>query len=158
MTNIVQKIILFVATLGLTVLVVSPAAVSADCGNTKTQIISCDSETGVGSINSLISIALTVLTVGIGVVATGALAYAGMIYASAREEQAKVSEAKGLVRNVVIGLLLYMFTVVIINWLVPGGIISGGDSTGDESSQQTGTGSPTPSGTPSQGEVMPQAQ
>ena len=95
----------------------------SECGGTQTQLVSCDSEAGVAAINDLISIALLVLTVIIGVVAVGALAYAGIIYASSKDNQSQVDEAKTLIRNVVVGLLFYVFTIAIINWLVPGGVI-----------------------------------
>jgi predicted permease len=83
---------------------------------------------------------LIVLSIIIGAVAVGTIAYAAIIYASARDEQSKVSEAKTIVRNVMIGLLLYGFTIAIINWLLPGGVI-------DTSSPPPSV-SPSPSSTP----------
>lgn len=102
---------------------VTTAPVFADCGGTKTQLISCSDGAGVGAIGGLIKIAIMVMTILIGVVATGGLAYAAVIYASARDDQEKVSQAKGIIRNVVIGLLLYGFIIAIVNWLIPGGVI-----------------------------------
>lgn len=96
---------------------------SGTCGETKTQFIQCDAETGVGTINELIKIVVNVLTVLIGVVATGGLAYAGVLYASARDNQSQVGSALTIIRNIVIGLFLYGFTIAIINWLIPGGVI-----------------------------------
>lgn len=104
----------------------TPVAVQAadgGCGGTKTQFIKCDSEKGVATINELIKIAVNVLTVLIGIVATGGLAYAGVLYASAQDNQSQVSSAMTIIRNVVIGLVLYGFTIAIINWLIPGGVI-----------------------------------
>lgn len=100
-----------------------PVAAAESCGGTKTQFIACDSESGVGAINDLIRIAVVVLSTLIGVVATGGIAYAAIQYASARDNKAKVEESMTIIRNIVIGLLLYVFTVAIINWLVPGGVI-----------------------------------
>lgn len=93
------------------------------CGNTKTQLIACEGKTGIETIGNLIKITITVLTVLIGITATGGLAYAGLLYASAQDDQSKVTNAINIVRNVVIGIVLYGFTVAIINWLVPGGVI-----------------------------------
>lgn len=102
----------------------APAANSGNqCGTTKTEFIACDSKTGLGTINDLIKIALLVMTIGIGVVAVGGIAYASIIYASARDDQGRVSEARTIIRNIVIGLILYGFTVVIIGWLIPGSVI-----------------------------------
>lgn len=99
------------------------AASSSSCGGTKTQLIACDSSSGVGAIGDLIKIAIMVLTILIGTVAVGGIVYAAILYASARDDQSQVSSAIVIIRNIVIGLLLYGFTIAIINWLVPGGVI-----------------------------------
>lgn len=122
-----------------------------NCGTTKTQLVSCgNAQTGVGTINSLISIGITVLSVMIGVVAVGGLAYAAILYASARDDQSQVSNARTIIRNIVIGIILYVFTIALINWLIPGGVISGGGQT------PTTSDSPSPSITP--GTVTPGQQ
>lgn len=121
---------LLIATLPL---LVAATPVFANCGDTKTQIVSCDSKTGTGSINALISIVISVMTIGIGIVAVGGFAYAGIIYASAHDDQSKVSEAKTIARNIVIGILLYGFTIAIIGWLLPGSVIGGADTSSSPS-------------------------
>jgi hypothetical protein len=93
------------------------------CGTTKTQLITCEGKTGIETVSSLIKLAITVMTILIGIVATGGLAYAGVLYASARDDQTKVAAAMGIIRNIVIGLVMYGFTIGIINWLIPGGVI-----------------------------------
>lgn len=109
------------------VMTVAPAyaadSTAHTCGNTKTEFIACDSKTGLGTIGDMIKIVLIVLSIVIGAAALGTLAYAAILYSSARDEQNKVSEAKTIMWNVVIGLMLYGFTVVVINWLLPGGTI-----------------------------------
>ena len=101
----------------------SSSSSSGECGGTQTHLISCDGEQGVEAIGEVIRILVIVMSILIGIVATGGLAYAGILYASARDNKEKVSEAMGVVRNVVIGLLLYVFTIAIINWLIPGSVI-----------------------------------
>ncbi len=125
----IKKIRLFTATL-VALFVVGSVPVyaatqtsSTTCGTTKTQLIGCSSKTGVGTITDLIKLAVNVMTVIIGIVATGGIAYAAIIYASARDDQNKVSEARAIIRNIVIGIVLYGFTIAIINWLIPGGVI-----------------------------------
>ena len=113
----------FVAVFSFAVAPAPLALAQGKCGDTKTQILSCEGKTGVGTINEMIRIAITVLTVLIGIVATGGIAYAAVLYASARDNQNQVNEAMVMIRNIVIGLVLYGFTVVIINWLIPGGVI-----------------------------------
>ena len=93
------------------------------CGTTKTQLIACDAKTGVGTINELIRITISVLTVLIGIAATGGIAYGALLYASAHDDKSRVSNAITIIRNVVIGILLYAFLIAIVNWLIPGGVI-----------------------------------
>lgn len=130
MIQTMKKIKLYITTLlTLIALVAAPlpafaASSGTTCGETKTGLIGCSAKkSGVQSINDLISIAVSVMTVVIGVVAVAGLAYAGILYASARDNQTQVSQAITIIRNIVIGLVLYGFTIAIINWLIPGGVI-----------------------------------
>ncbi len=124
----IRKLLILVISLTALLAILSPATALAGqaagtCGGTKTQFIRCDSEKGVAAINELIRIAVSVLTVIIGILAVGGISYAGVLYASAQDNQSQVSSAITIVRNIVIGLFLYGFMVVIVNWLVPGGVI-----------------------------------
>lgn len=96
---------------------------STKCGDTQTEFIACDSKTGTGTIGDLIRVALLIMTIGIGIVAVGGIGYASIIYASARDDQSKVSEARTIIRNIVIGLILYGMTLAIMAWLLPGSVI-----------------------------------
>ncbi|MFZ2545321.1 MAG: hypothetical protein WAW80_05065 [Candidatus Saccharimonadales bacterium] len=124
-----NKIQLFIVSfIALFVLIATPiatvdAASGTKCGSTKTQLIGCEGKTGVGSINNLISIAVNVMTVIIGIIAVGGLAYAAILYASARDSESQTGQAITIIRNIVIGILLYGFTIALINWLIPGGVI-----------------------------------
>lgn len=121
----IRKLRLYIMSAFAIFMIAAPVPVSAQesCGGTKTQFIACDSKSGVGTINELIKIAVSVLTVLIGVVATGGIAYAAILYASAQDNQSQVGSAMTIIRNIVIGLVLYGFTIAIINWLIPGGVI-----------------------------------
>ncbi len=121
-----QKILTLIVAAAVVVGVALPSTAAyaeEKCGGTKTQIISCDSKAGVGAINDLIKIVIGVMTLLIGIVATGGIAYAAVLYAGARDNQSQVSQAITIIRNIVIGIVLYGFTIAIINWLIPGGVI-----------------------------------
>ncbi len=99
-------------------------AFAAECGGTKTGLVDCSAKKpGVESINDLISLTISIMTVIIGIVAVGGLAYAAILYASARDNQSQISQAMTIIRNIIIGLVLYGFTIAIVNWLIPGGVI-----------------------------------
>lgn len=102
------------------------AQTNTSCGGTSTRIIKCEIPEGLPAITpikELIRIAVIAMTAVIGVVATGGLAYAATIYSSARDSQAQVDQAKTIIRNIVVGILMYVFMAVLINWLIPGVII-----------------------------------
>ncbi len=121
--KIALSVMALIAPLLLATAPMSPVAAATTCGTTKTQFIGCSSKTGTGTINDLIKIAVIVMTVLIGIAATGGIAYAAILYASARDNQSQVANAQTIIRNIVIGLLLYGFTLAVINWLLPGSVI-----------------------------------
>ncbi len=92
------------------------------CGKAETVLIDCTG-TGEEAIAEILRIAVRILTIIIGIAAVGGLAWASILYSKAQDSEGDTKEAKELIRNIVIGLLLYGFMVVIVNWLVPGGII-----------------------------------
>lgn len=96
----------------------------SQCGSVKTNLIACKKNGPAGqALGDVLKIIISVLTVIIGIAATGGLAWAAILYAKAEDNAGNVSEAKTLIRNIVIGILLYGFMVAIVNWLVPGGVI-----------------------------------
>lgn len=99
-----------------------PDGTGKNCGQAETILVTCEGE-GVQAIGDVLRIIVTVLTALIGVAAVGGLAWASILYAKAEDNQSNVTEARALIRNIVIGILLYGFMVAIVNWLVPGGVI-----------------------------------
>lgn len=95
---------------------------AAGCGQAKTNLLSCDGS-GVSALASVLKIALFILTIIVGIAAVGAIVYAAVLYSAGEDNSSRTSDAKNLIRNVVIGLFVYGFMVAIINWLIPGGVI-----------------------------------
>jgi hypothetical protein len=65
------------------------------------------------------------LTVLVGVGAVAGIAWEALQYARAQDDASMVSNARNRIRDIVIGLVVYIFMIAIINWVVPGGIIGG---------------------------------
>lgn len=102
----------------------NPIGTTSQCGSVTTNLIACRKNGPAGqALGDVLKIIISVLTVIIGIAATGGLAWAAILYAKAEDNASNVSEAKTLIRNIVIGILLYGFMVAIVNWLVPGGVI-----------------------------------
>lgn len=79
-----------------------------------------------------------ILTAGVGIVAVGAIAYAGFLYTTAQGSAEQTKKAIEVIRNAVIGLLLFAGMFAIVNFLVPGGLFSGtAQSTSDASGLRT---------------------
>jgi len=93
------------------------------CGEARVNLLACGEEGGNVALNRLLRIIVVVLSFAVGLAAVGGLAWASVLYAKAQDNESNVSEAKTLIRNIIIGLLLYVFLVALINWLVPGTVV-----------------------------------
>lgn len=92
------------------------------CGNTETTIIGCDPENGESAIITLLKMAINILYMIIGVLAVVMVMIAGGIYATAGDSEDKVKTAKTMIKNTMIGIFLYIFMTMILNFLIPGGV------------------------------------
>lgn len=63
------------------------------------------------------------LSVAVGIVVVGAIIVGGIAYASARDDKAQLAKAIDIIRNAIIGLLLFIGMGAILNTLIPGGIL-----------------------------------
>lgn len=103
----------------------SPVWAAGNCGGVKTNIISCSDENGVLGIISLV---LTILSFGIGALATFGIVIEGIRYMTAQDNMEQIKTAKKRIFQIVVGLLAYAMLWAFVNWLVPGGIFSSGRS------------------------------
>lgn len=100
-----------------------------DCGGVKTSIIKCDQNNTGNSVENngvwgLLLIAVNILTAGVGLVAVGGIIYGAFLYASAEDKSEQVNQAKQIITNVVIGLVLFALMYALLNFLIPGGIFT----------------------------------
>lgn len=65
---------------------------------------------------------LNILTAGVGIAAVGALVYAGILYSSAGGTTDKVTKAKTIITDTVIGIVAYAAMFLALQWLIPGGV------------------------------------
>jgi len=92
------------------------------CGEARVNILGCGDQGGNVALNNVLKIAAIVLSVAVGIAAVGGLAWASILYAQAQDNEGNVAKARELIRDIVIGLLLYVFLAALVNWLVPGGV------------------------------------
>ncbi len=108
------------------------------CGQAKTNLVDCNSGVcsnvsggnggevtgGVPVFECVLKFGISALTVLVGVGAVAGIAWESLQYARAQDDQGTVANARNRIRDIVIGLIVYVFMVAIINWLLPGGVIS----------------------------------
>lgn len=107
--------------------ILGPSALAADCGGIQTAVVDCASakDTTGSPVVAILVMAIQILTGAVGVVAIGALVYAGILYSSASSDAGQVTKAKDIIRNTIIGLILFALMATVLNFLIPGGLFSG---------------------------------
>jgi len=145
---VVAFLILIVGLVGAWGLLPSPAH-AASCGDAETSIISCDAaksgtEAAKDSANNPIIAVLTfvmqILTGAVGIAAVGALIYAGILYSAAGGEAGQVQKAKTLIKDTVIGIICYAGMILILNFVIPGGVFGQQSTTGSGTVPGSGNG------------------
>ncbi len=131
-----QFIVSVMIALGVLVPVISVVVsepVMADCVDTNL-FGDCSSGGGINTddqgsgIKRLLSLVVTVLLYGIGAAAVIGVVWAGILYLTARDNEAQVAKAKTRLIEVTIGLIAWAMLFTLLQWLIPG-------FTGDELEQ-----------------------
>lgn len=73
-------------------------------------------------IENILKMILNILVYGLGAAATLGVIIAGIMYMTARDNEAQVAKAKTRLYEVVIGLVAWALMYAVLNWLLPGGI------------------------------------
>lgn len=72
----------------------------------------------------LLLMVINIMTAGIGVLAVAGIVYGSILYTSAGDSSEKVSKAREVIRNVVIGILAYALMYAVLNFIIPGGLFT----------------------------------
>lgn len=107
--------------------VLTEPAHAADCGGIQTSVVDCSdaNDTSGSAAVAILVLVIQILTGLIGVTAIGAFIYAGIMYASASGNVSQVAKSKEMMRNTIIGLLIFAGLAVLLNFLIPGGLFEG---------------------------------
>lgn len=71
-------------------------------------------------ITRLLQLIVNILLYGIGIAAVVGVVVAGILYLTARDNEAQVAKAKTRLIEVVIGLLAWAMLFTLLRWLIPG--------------------------------------
>lgn len=138
-TSLLISIGIMVGSLAGTLMLSQNTLADTSCG-TETAVISCGDEGGVWG---LLIIVIRILTGGVFIAAIGGVVYGAMLYTSAGGSQEQTKKAKGVITNVAIGMITFALMSVLLEWLIPGGLLngSGGELLAPEGSTLPGGGS-----------------
>ena len=106
----------------LSTVLLSGSVFAANCNGVDTNMIECNDGDSANGIWVLIGTIINVLAIGVLIVATIATIIAGVQYMSARDNPAQVDAAKKRLRNMIIGLVAYIFMYVFFAFIIPGGV------------------------------------
>ncbi len=96
---------------------------AASCAGEEMSIIDCGGATGEGAILAVIKSIIQILTIGVGVLAVGAVIAGGILYSMSGSNPEYMKKAKTIWLNTIIGLVVFAFFAAIANFIIPGGVI-----------------------------------
>lgn len=107
-----------------TVILNTKAAVGLNCGGIITAYFSCGGGNTLESsgIWNLIMIILNILVVLVSIVAVGGIVWGAIRYASSQDNSGEQQAAREFIRNVIIGLVLFVAMWAIMQYIIPGGV------------------------------------
>jgi hypothetical protein len=83
---------------------------------------------------------MQILTGAVGIAAVGALIYAGILYSAAGGEAGQVQKAKTIITDTVIGIVCYAGMIIILNFIIPGGVFGQQSTKGGGTTTSSGSG------------------
>lgn len=105
-------------------LVYSPTANAVECVVLPQPICNLANDGGTtGGVFYLLRWILNIMIGLVGVAAVGGVIWAGILYLTASEDTSKVKQAKTIIVDVAIGLVAFGLMFLVLNWLIPGGVI-----------------------------------
>ena len=97
---------------------------AAECGGVDTALIEC-TEGGDGGVWHILNLIIDILSIGIGITGVVGISIAGVQYLTAGPNTERTKTAKNRIYQIVIGLVAYIVMFVLLQWLLPGGLIEG---------------------------------
>lgn len=123
--NIIVIVIMVLSVIGLSLM--PDTLLAAKCaskdGEDNMSIIDCGGAKGQAAIISVIKSAIKILTVGVGVLAVGAVIAGAILYSMSGSNPEYMKKAKTIWLNTIIGLVVFAFFAAIANFIIPGGVI-----------------------------------
>lgn len=130
MKSLFVVIAFVVGILAASMMLPSATYAAASCGGVDVAYLECDTDPNAqdpvegSALWAILTLVLQIMIGAVGLAAVGGLVYAAIIYASAQDNASQVQQAKDIIRNVVIGLVMFLVMWGALEYLIPGGIFS----------------------------------
>lgn len=100
---------------------------SKTCGGVDVAFLTCKVDTKGDAVQrsalwAILQMVLNIMIGLVGIAAVGGLVYAAIMYSSAQDNASQVQQAKDTIRNVIIGVVMFLFMWSGLQYLIPGGI------------------------------------
>lgn len=121
-----MKKLLFLLPLLLTLATLSslalmPAAMAATCNGVETSIdFECNTHQ-TDSISAIIMYVINFMAIGVGIAVVAGIVWGGLTYARAGGDSSVTKQGMDMIRNAIIGLVLFIFMYAAADFLIPGG-------------------------------------
>ncbi len=70
----------------------------------------------------ILKLIIKIMTGCVGIAAIGGVVYGAILYSSAGGNVEQAKNARTIILNVVIGIIVFAFAFAFLNWLIPGGV------------------------------------
>jgi hypothetical protein len=67
---------------------------------------------------------LQTMAIGLGIALVGGFSTGGVVIMTARGNAQQVQKGEEIIRNAILGIVLYVFMFTVINFLIPGGLLT----------------------------------
>ncbi len=94
------------------------------CGAAPNSVVTSINIGCTGKGNPITDVAFAIirfLSIGVGLVLTGSMVFAGIQYTASRGDPKATAEAMGRIRSNITALLIFIFAYAILNYLIPAG-------------------------------------
>lgn len=119
---IINSILSIIVSIGFVGVFSATPVFAAQCAGQPTSIIDCGGKKGKDAIFEVIRTIIKIMTAGVGILAVGAVAVGGVLYASSEGSPDKIQRARQIWLNTAIGILMFGFLFGLTNFIIPGGV------------------------------------
>ena len=120
----IAKVFVVVAAIAGVGLLYAPSVYAINCAVLPSGLCGTANTGGTtGGVFELLKWILRIMIGVVGIAAVGGMIWSGILYLTASDNTAQVKQAKTVIVDVVIGLIAFALMFLIINWLIPGGVL-----------------------------------